>query len=420
MNVLLINTYYMHGGAGRAAGRLHKALTNLNVDAKLLVQNGFGDKHKMILGPLSSLEKLLALWKPAFETLPLYLYKNRNGLPFSTSFTPDIISRKVDELHPDIVHLHWTCAGFVNINTLKKIKKPIIWTLHDSWPFTGGCHIPLDCKRYVESCGKCPALGSDSEFDLSRLIFRRKVKAWQGIDITVVTPSNWLAKCAKESSLFKKLRIEVIPNGLDLSCIQLIDKKVACSFFGLSSAKKYILFGAVGSTSDRNKGFQYLKPALSSLAEAGFANDYEVIVFGSMDPIDVPEFGLKSHYLGFFHDEVSLNLLYCAADVFVAPSLQENLPNTIMESMACGTPCVAFDVGGVSDLIDHKQNGYLAKPCDAVSLAEGIAWVVEGVDVAYPELSRAARSKITSDFNIEDCARKYLKLYREIVGDVSC
>lgn len=263
MKVLFINTHYMHGGAGRAAGRLQIALKNIGVDVKQLVQNGFGDRHDSIIGPLSPLDKGLALLKPALDALPLYLYKKRNGLPFSTSCLPDIIESKVKELNPDIIHLHWTCAGFVKIETLKKLNelnKPIVWTLHDSWPFTGGCHIPLDCAGYTDRCGMCPTLGSTFSHDLSRWIWNRKSKAWSGLDMTIVTPSNWLADCARSSSLFKGKRVEIITNGLDLGAIHSIDKRVARSMFSLDPDKKYILFGAVNATSDKNKGFSTLSP----------------------------------------------------------------------------------------------------------------------------------------------------------------
>jgi len=415
MRVLLLNTYYMYGGAGRAAGRLHQALCGMDVDAHMLVQHNYDPRQRSIYGPSGALEQGAARLKPALEMLPLLLYPGRNRLPFSVNYLPDAVLSHSLVLDPDVINLHWVNTGFLRIETLQKLRKPLVWTLHDSWPFTGGCHIPLDCRRYAESCGRCPALGSRCEGDLSRWIWRRKAKALRGADLTVVTPSRWLARCAAQSSLFRELRIEVIPNGLDLRNMQLLDKPVARRLLGLSADKKYILFGSLGSTSDRNKGFQHLAPALKALAAAGFGTDCELIVFGAEKPLDPPDFGLKAHYLGYFRDEARLNQLYGAADLFVAPSLQENLPNTIMEAMACGTPCVAFDVGGIPDLIEHKANGYLAQPYQAESLAQGIAWVLKG-EVGCTELARAARAKVASEFSIEACAGKYLKLYQELAA----
>lgn len=411
MKVLLLSTYYMHGGAGRSAGRLHQALTAMDVDAQMLVRHGGG--HRYVHGPRTSFEKAVALFKPPLEMLPLMLYPNRNRLPFGVNLLPDFNGSSIRSFEPDVVNLHWVNEGFLRIETLPKLERPVVWTLHDSWPFTGGCHIPLDCRRYTSSCGSCPALGSTRERDLSRWTWHRKARSWQGVPLTVVTPSRWLARCARDSSLFRNLRIEVIPNGLDLARTQVVNKAFARKVFGLAEGKKYILFGAVSSTSDRNKGFQFLEPALRKLSQAGFGSDHEVLVFGSTEPENPPGFALKTHYLGYFHDEVSMSLLYSAADLFVAPSMQENLPNTIMEAMACGTPCVAFDVGGIPDLICHKENGFLAEPFRPESLAEGMAWVLKG-EADAATLARACRIKVESEFNIVTCGERYLKLYREL------
>jgi len=413
MKVLMLSTSNMHGGAGRAAGRLHRALTGMNVDAHLLVQSYSGDKDPSIHGPESSMERASALFKPTLEALPLLLYPNRNRLFFSANLLPDRIGTKAKALAPDVINLHWVNSGLLGIETVPKLSAPLVWTLHDSWAFTGGCHIPLNCRRYTETCGRCPALGSNSELDLSRWTWRRKAKAWRGVPITVVTPSRWLARCARDSALFRELRVEVIPNGLDLNRIVPAEKKLARRFFGLADDKKYILFGAHESTSDRNKGFQYLAPALRKLAEAGLGQTCEVLVFGADTPHTPPDLGLRTRYLGYFHDEQMLNQLYSAADVFVAPSMQENLPFTIMEAMACGTPCVAFDVGGIPDLIDHKVNGFLAEPYRAESLAEGMAWVLKG-EAEGAQFSRACRAKIEKEFDVALCAKRYLELYREL------
>ncbi|MDD2851702.1 MAG: glycosyltransferase family 4 protein [Desulfuromonadaceae bacterium] len=419
MKVLFINTHYMHGGAGRAAGRLQIALKNIGVDVKQLVQNGFGDRHDSIIGPLSPFEKLLALWKPALEMLPLYLYNKRNGLPFSTSFQSDIILSKVNELNPDIIHLHWTCSGFVKIETLKKLNKPIVWTLHDSWAFTGGCHIPLDCDRYIGKCGNCATLGSRFDYDLSRWIWNRKFNSWRGLDITLVTPSNWLAACVRSSSLFRGKRVEVIPNGLDFGTMSCIDKHIARKMFSLDLEKKYILFGAVNATSDKNKGFQHVVSALRAVLKELAALDCELLVFGGYEPAEFSGFGLKTHYIGYLHDEVSINLLYSAADVFIAPSLQENLPNTIMEAMACGLPVVAFSVGGIPDIVNHKLNGYLAQPYNTDDLAHGLLSILSNLPFCE-QLSRTAQDTIKDRFNINDVAGKHLDLYSTLVKDSLC
>ncbi|QXE92321.1 glycosyltransferase family 4 protein [Geomonas subterranea] len=415
MKVLLLNTFYGEGGAARAAARLHSALRDASVDAHMLVQKAPAERYPQVHAPQSLTERVSALLKPPLETLPLSLYPRRSRAPFFANLLPDHVLPRLRHIDPQLVHLHWVSAGFLRIETIPKLRRPMVWTLHDSWAFTGGCHLPMDCRRYTGTCGRCPVLGSNCEMDLSRWTWRRKAKAWQGVPLTVVTPSRWLARCAKESALFRDLRVEVIPNGLDLTRIPGVTRDTAREMFGFSPDKRYILFGAFSATSDKNKGFQYLAPALAKLREAGFGAECEIVVFGSPEPEDAPDFGLRTHYLGYLHDELTLNLLYSAVDLFVAPSMQENLPNTIMEAMACGTPSVAFNVGGIPDLVDHKVNGFLATPFQPESLAEGMAWVLKR-EVPSEVLDAACRQKIARQFDIVTCAERYLRLYEELVS----
>jgi len=302
----------------------------------------------------------------------------------------------------------------MRVETLNKFQKPLIWTLHDSWAFTGGCHMPYDCVRYRESCGSCPVLGSRREADLSRWVWRRKMRAWRDLNLTLVTPSRWLAECAGASSLFRNTRIEVIPNGLNLTIFKPIDKLFARDLLRLPKNKKLILFGGVSITSDPNKGFQFLLPALNSVAAKGWQHDAELMVFGSSEPDSSPNFGMKVNYYGRLHEEFSLALLYSAADMFLAPSMQENLPYTIMESMACGTPCVAFNQGGVPDLIEHERNGYLARPFDKDDLAKGIEWLLKEDGIRL-EMSVLSRRKVEDMFSLDTVAKRYVELYEEVL-----
>jgi glycosyltransferase involved in cell wall biosynthesis len=360
VKVLILSSSDILGGAARSAYRLYKGLGELGIEKQMLVQRKFSD-DKTVMGPGNSFGKGIALIRPYLDRLPLCLYRKRSEIIFSPSLLPDFLLKKISYINPDIVHLHWICDGFIKIESLKRIKVPLIWTLHDSWAFTGGCHIPFDCTRYQESCGKCPNLGSTHFRDISRLTWYRKKRSWKNLDITVVTPSRWLAECALSSSLFHNARVKVIPNGIALSRFRPIEKKIARDLLSLPMDRKFILFGALSSTSDVTKGFHFLLPAMQELSKNNATNT-ELIVFGSSEPYNAPEFPLKVHYLGVLSDEIAIALLYSAADVFVLPSLQENLPNTILEAMACGTPAVAFNIGGIPDLIEHEYNGYLARP----------------------------------------------------------
>jgi glycosyltransferase involved in cell wall biosynthesis len=316
-------------------------------------------------------------------------------------------------MHPDIIHLHWIPQGFVSINSLQNIACPIVWTLHDSWPFTGGCHLPYDCERYKDSCGSCPALGSTSEQDISRWVFKRKKQAWKSLDITLVSPSFWLARCAQESSLFGGRRIEVIPNGLDLSTFQVMDKQSARSFFSLSGKTKVILFCAVNGLQDHNKGFHFLRSALADLAKSGHGANLELAIAGSIIQDDLPDLGVKTTQFGYIRDDYILNRLYSAADVVIIPSYQEAFGQTATESMACGTPVIAFAATGLLDIVDHQVNGYLARPFDTLDLAEGIHWVLELAD--YSTLSKNARKKVENYFDSNIVTAKYINLYEQIL-----
>ncbi|MFM5890811.1 MAG: glycosyltransferase family 4 protein, partial [Dolichospermum sp.] len=338
----------------------------------------------------------------------------RDRSTYSVQWLPDNLAAQVAQLNPDIINLHWINAGYMQIETLAKFKKPIIWTLHDMWAFTGGCHYNKDCTNYTESCGACPQLYSNKEKDLSNWVWRRKAKAWKDLNLTIVTPSHWLADYARKSSLFQNLRIEVIANGLDAQVYKPIDQKIARNLLNLPLDRKLVLFGAIKSTSDRRKGFHLLEPALRKLSEdKNHKNDVELVIFGASPPSEVPNLGLPIHYLGRLNDDIALALLYSAVDVFIAPSVQDNLPNTVMESLACGTPCIAFDIGGMSDMIEHQQNGYLAKHFDIDDLVRGITWVLEDEE-RLRWLGGNGRKKVEQKFTLEIQAHNYLYIYENL------
>jgi glycosyltransferase involved in cell wall biosynthesis len=413
MKILFLNNADIEGGAARAATRLLSGLRDNGVDAELLVQRKFGDSPH-VTGPDTTFGKAMGFSRPTLEQAIFGIAPRKLNGPFSPSFIPDRLPSKVSTFSPDIIHLHWV-ANMMRVQTLRRFNAPIVWTLHDSWPFTGGCYVPFDCTRYRESCGRCPVLGSSCDMDLSRWIWKRKHKAWQGLNLTIVAPSRWMGACAQASSLFCNTRIEVIPNGIDLNRFKPIDQRTAREILSLPQDKKLILFGAKDATKDRNKGFHLLVQALSELAGGSVLDDsIELLVFGSSEPDQLHNFGFKSHYLGWLSDEVTLAILYSAADVFVFPSLQESLGYTAMEAMACGTPCVAFHQGGVPDLIEHQQNGFLAYPFEPVDLARGIAWILED-ESRRKELSCNSRKKIENEYAIEKVAERYAHLYEEIL-----
>jgi len=363
------------------------------------------------------LGRRIAQFRPPFSRLPLALYRQREQVEFSIAWLPDQIPESIKPLQPDIINLHWVGGGFLQIESIARFKQPIVWTLHDMWAFTGGCHYSQDCDRYTASCGQCPQLHSQTQWDLSGWEWQRKNKALRQSRLTIVAPSQWLAKCARTSVLLKDVTVEVIPNGLDLQQYKPIPRHLARDLLNLPQDKYLALFGAMKATSDRRKGFHLLQPVLQGLCQSGWRDKLELVIVGSCQPTNPPEFGLTAHYLGKLTDEVSMALIYSAADVFIAPSVQDNLPNTVMEAIACGTPCVAFDIGGMPDMIEHQQNGYLAQPNQIEDLAQGVAWVLADSE-RYERLSFAARSKAEQEFDVHRQVKRYLKLYEEITNHI--
>ena len=275
---------------------------------------------------------------------------------------------------------------------------------------TGGCHYDEECGNYQEQCGTCPVLGSNKLQDLSRKVWLRKQANFGKMaNLNIIGLSRWLVDCAKQSSLFQDTPVFNLPNPIDTNTFSPFDKQQARALLNLPQDKNLVLFGAMGAISDPRKGFKELAEALTHLD----ADNTELVVFGSSQPKTSQGLKQKAHYLGQLHDDVSLRVLYSAADVMIVPSLQENLSNAIMESLACGTPVVGFAIGGNSDLIEHQITGYLAKPYNATDLAQGIEWVMNASN--YQEISQSSREKVLREFDSQVVAKKYIDLYNQII-----
>lgn len=410
MDIIHLSTSDIDNGGARAAYRLHDGLRSLGCNSKMLVRAKFSSDSTVLVE-----RSLLTKLSPPISGIPLRFYPQRNGSMFSTQWFPDVLTKRVNQFNPDIINLHWVCNGYLQIETLAKFSQPLVWTLHDMWPFTGGCDYIKDCERYKESCGECPQLQSSRSSDLSRWVWQRKAKAWQNANLTIVATTKWMADCARSSSLFKNRRIEVIPLGLDTEKYKPVNRQVARDLLNLPQDKKIVLFGAITSTSYPRKGFQLLVPALQRLSASGWADHIELVVFGSSQPEKSIDLGFNAHYLGRVHDDISLALIYSAADVMVVPSVQEAFGQTASEALSCGTPVVAFNATGLKDIVDHQQNGYLATPFEVEDLAKGIAWVIEDEE-RQQKLQFQARQKSLQEFAKNVQAQRYLSLYEEILG----
>jgi len=412
MRVDLLNTMDRSGGAARAAHRLHQGLRAMQVDSRMLVQLRTGNDAG-VTGNSGKTAATLARLRLLADQLPVLPRRRRQRGVFAPALIPGGAWRAANRQQADIIHLHWITKAFLGIADIPRLNAPLVWTLHDMWPMTGGCHYDLGCGRYTDACGRCPVLGSEHDNDLSARLLQRRQRAWRDLDLTIVSPSHWLAGCARNSTLLHGFRTEVIPNGIDLDCFRPVPKSEARAALSIDPDARIILFGAMGATADERKGYRRLRSALQILS--GRRLQARLLVFGATRREPAPVDGLPVQFAGRLQSDRDLACLYSAADVFVAPSAQDNLPNTIMEALACGTPCVAFRVGGIPDMIRHRDNGYLAEPGDSGDLAAGIEWTLADPHRLHM-LSLQARRSAEDNYDLTSIAGRYLALYREILG----
>ncbi|NQU34184.1 MAG: glycosyltransferase [Bacteroidetes bacterium] len=412
MKIVIVNTSDTIGGAARASYRLHRALIDLDVDSKMVVQS----KNSMdynVIGPTTKLSAGLAMVRPSIDQILVGKSRTKPQSLFSPARVPfSSVIKKINSMKPDIVHLHWVCGGFIRIEDIPRINAPIVLSLHDVWTFTGGCHIVWDCVRYKNKCGHCPQLNSKKYFDLSWRVLSRKRRAFAKLkSLTIVGLSQWITNCAKESSLFKQSRVINLPNNLSTDLYKPLEKSVARDLCNLPQGNKLILFGGKNAVGNAVKGFEKLIAALKNIDN--FAN-MDLVVYGDEKPSTSPKLPFKIHYFGNLSDDISLISLYSACDVLAMPSICENLSNNIMESLSCGLPVVAYDIGGNRDMVEHLINGYLAKPFDTVDFGHGISWVLNNPDIN--KISDSGRGKIISEYENRIVAKKYLDLYRSLIN----
>jgi glycosyltransferase involved in cell wall biosynthesis len=414
MKVLHLSTSDINGGAARSAYRLHQGLQSVGVDSQMLVAEKVSD-DLAVIGPKISLIQGFVRSKITLDVLPLKLLYPQwhRSHPFSLQWLPEQVAAQVEKIRPHLIDIHWVGSGFLQIKTFAKFQVPLVMTLHDMWAFTGGCHYSGTCDRYTQSCGSCPLLKSHRSLDITRRQWLTKQRYWQALNITLVAPSQWLATCAQSSSLFQTHAVECIPYGIDTQVYQPFDRALARRLLKLPPDKKLILFGAIRAASEKRKGFQLLQTALQQLKKSG-SDDFELVILGASPP-DIPlDLGFQVHYLGTLKDDLSLAMAYATADVFVLPSLQDNLPNVVLEAIACGVPCVGFKTGGIPDMIEHQRNGYLAQPFDTEDLAQGIAWVLDDPE-RQEKLSHRAREKAEQQYSLGLQAYRYQTLYENIL-----
>lgn len=414
MKVALVNTY-LHGGAGIACERLMLALNSIGVDAKLLTSSPNDKGNIQSLGSWKT-----ALSKAAFyaERLSFLPYEKSKAVRFSYSlanFGVDIRQHPIIQ-DADVINIHWVNQGFLSLKSLEqlgRLGKPIIWTMHDMWPFSGGCHYAGNCLNYKKACGNCQFfLKNPKNNDLSNKIWKQKQTIYPKLRLAGATPSAWLRDCAKESSLFKKIEVRAIPNPIDINQYKPIDKIAARTHYKLPLDKKLALFMAM-KVSDERKGFKYFEESLQYLHQQHQAEkSLELVVAGKANAEDFAHLPYKVHYIGQLSGADAIMQAYNASDMFVIPSLEDNLPNTIMESLACGTPVVAFQTGGIPEMVKHQKTGYIASYKNAQELADGIHWLTQH----HEPLQVTCRQKVLNDYTFEIVAKKYQDLFQKMLN----
>jgi glycosyltransferase involved in cell wall biosynthesis len=419
VKVLHINTYPGNGGAGRACSRLNLALQEQGIDSEIAVNFTFSKNNEVHDFSSGFLYHWLTAAEIILEGLISKLVLKPVKIPFSFPFFGKNISQNKLVKRADIIHLHWINHAFLRPQDLLKLNKagkPIVWTFHDSNAFTGGCHVRYTCGHFEKECGNCPLLKKSNPNDWSHTIWLSKQKAYSALSFEIIAPSHWMSQSIKRSKLLDDRNIHVVPNTLDTDKFKPFDKIEARKKLGISTDKFIIMSGFMPSRKDLHKGTPYLVEALNILANGNelVKNGVELIVFGNRDASNVPEFSIPATFLGTIADDEKLALCYSAADVFVTPSLEDNLPNTVMESLSCGTPVVAFTTGGIPDMVKHKENGYLAQYQSAEDLAQGINWVMEHPD--KQALNRESRNGVLENFSEGVIAAKHIEIYKQLLN----
>lgn len=396
------------GGAARASHRIHHALRAAGVESTLWVRRRESDEPH-VKGPAAPAQRLLNEARVYSGHAVTRILGGRRPVLHSLGLWPSRWPRQLAQAGVDLVHLHWVGGETLSVGDIGRLRGPVVWTLHDMWAFCGAEHYSDDL-RWAQGYGAANRPRGEPGLDLNRWTWQRKRRCWQR-PMHLVAPSRWMADCVRRSALMAQWPVSVVPNPIDTDRWRPEDPVLARRLLGLPAEGRLLLFGAIGGTADARKGFDLLAAALSALAARQALPDLQLVVFGQSAPAQPPALGFPVHFTGALHDDLSLRLAYAAADAFVLPSRQDNLPNTGVEALACGTPVIAFDTGGLPDIVVHRETGYLARAFEPLDLAQGI---VTALDPArQPALRAQARARAVAEFDAGVVARRYLAIYRE-------
>ena len=421
LKVVMLSYHNQNGGAGIACGRLAIALKNAGHQVTYLVQEKSGDDAAVSVND-SWLKKGIAWLRFILERLYFLPHEKDKSIRFL--FNPGVFGQNLSQ-HPsiksaDVIHLHWMNFGFMgisDISQLLKLGKPVIWTLHDMWAFTGGCHHSGDCNRFQINCGQCKFVKQPEHWDISHKLWAQKAVEFDSTNLKIITCSQWLKEKAAASTILYPREIVAIPNAIDTQVFKPGNKEEARKKLGLDPHKTYLLFVAMRVNAPA-KGFDYLSKALEIWTQnnPSQVTQTELMIVGGLTDTEIlHSLPLKVNSMGHVSDPHQMIEIYRAADLFITPSLEENLPNTIMEAMACGTPSIGFNTGGIPEMIAHKQNGYVAQKMDSNDLATGIHWLLENLAIASIE----GRKFVENNYSEDIVSQKHIDFYLKSIQDVS-
>jgi len=412
LNIVIIGTHDISGGAARAMYRLHKGFQNIGENAYIISKIKKSDNAKVFkINPIFDLVN-----HSNIETKKWiqdeYIDNGRSKLS-NTLFTFPYYGYDLSELEiiqkADIINLHWVALfqSPETISRLLSLGKPVVWTLHDMRAFSGGCHYSAGCRGFEDGCFNCPQIAND-DLNIPAMVLQLQKKYYGNSQINIVTPSKWLAEEAKKSAVFCNSKVEVILNGLDINVFRPTDKHEARKILGLDSNKKYLLFGA-DSTGSTYKGFNLLLETLSKLNRV---DDIVLLIFGS-EHEDIKQLNISYKCFSKVKDDEKLSIIYSAADIFLLPSYEDNLPNVMLESFACGTPVVAFEVGGAADIINNGATGYLVPAYDTSIFSLKVEALLNN-DMELVAMSRSCIEFANHNFSVEKQANAYKELFLKL------
>tara|TARA_Y100001970_G_scaffold287751_1_gene413171 strand:- start:14 stop:1234 length:1221 start_codon:yes stop_codon:yes gene_type:complete len=405
MKVLHVGYSDTRGGAAIAMMRLHQSLIDINVDSKVLVAEKISNDSNVI-GPSKSLEVILYEIKQILARQKKYIFKKNDNFSHSLNIFRSNIVKKINEINPDIVNLHWINNELMSIGQINEIKQPIVWTFVDMWPMCGGEHY-TETRRYRD--GYLKSNKDVKGFDLNRWLWNKKKKNWEKKIKKVVCISEWLKEKAMESDLFSNSKVEKINCNLDLSLWKPVDKNEAKNILNLPSDKKIFLFVSTNGIEDKRKGFEFVDNALNNLSNS--RNDFQLLILGKANSLNKKKYEYKVIDKLLNGNPIELRLIYSACDLILAPSTLEAFGQVALEGASCGTPTVAFNKTGILDIIEHKVNGYLSNYKDQEDFNEGINWILNNDD---KNLLNNCLKVTKEKFDSRLIANKYLDIYKSL------